>query len=1104
MRKSLLLSALLAVSSVFSVSAEVLSPYTEQFENPTERPRGWTRGGGSSYSAGTYTIHEDGGHSGGYLSVKQYYNTYSSYYKNYSYNDILVTPKLGGEVSIWVRKTAGKTEPSLTIYDIADPNNIPTTASSFVVLESTKGQEGKASNLLDDVDVSDWTKITINNVPEGTYLGIRANDIDIDELTATKAEVMYKASLKVDASKTFTGSSLEAGEDGNVTISFKVTLINDGDVDFPASDPGFKIELVNTNADNAVFGTGYITDAIPWGSEVEKQFDMTGKPVVAPGTVSNNYKVIISHETAGEVSTSLGYLTIIPYEPNAVFMFNESNSSNHTNYSSVDILETINIGAGPAGTSRSLWMWNSGTAPLDVTKVELTGDFEVDTDAFTLAKGEKKEIKISVVGEPGLKEGVVTFTDAQEREYVYDLAGLVTKEGDYNEDFESEGTPDGMVVNNGCQIKSVPVALKNLGGEKYIACSSSSYPDSFITPKLSFGKDEALNFMATKTDNTSASLKVYTSPDRLNWTLVKTVKANKSNEDDVYFTSDKPTGSGYGTYEFKLFSVPMSEGESYVMFEPGGAAVDNLNGGKLVDVAHDLQVVSLNLPKVASVNTRYIVEFKLNNLLGNNESDYKVVMEIDGEQVAETTENPELVKGAAQNYSVRYTPHEVGEFTGKLFFVSGEDRVELAAFDIKVGEEKAQSTYQVGTEKIQTTDPLQTISNCQSQILYRAEQLGMDSGVKLLGFHFNGASDSEFTKHVKVWAQNTEDEKYDFANIVPAKKEDMTLVYEGDYTFEVVGSTALKVYEPAFVINFTTPFVYEGKNLRLMIEQTNPDDDNPVSKSVFFMVDNSKYDYWNDIYDDRVIENKKDYAEDLEDEPNWIGYKVGFPVTYFQVAKDVLVAKGKVTNEFDAPVENATVSFTSNDILYKGVTDAEGEYSINIINVNLNYELTAEAEDYDTFTKSDVTFEQGALEAVENITLNFTDRTATLTGKVKSTITGKVPAGKIDVIMSSGDVTVSAVANEDGEYTLTVPEFTHVYSIEVKVDGDTYANIPEYSFASKADTKDINVEWSGVEELDADDAAVDYYDLNGVKVVNPEQGVYIRKQGNKISKVIIK
>ena len=51
----------------------------------------------------------------------------------------------------------------------------------------------------------------------------------------------------------------------------------------------------------------------------------------------------------------------------------------------------------------------------------------------------------------------------------------------------------------------------------------------------------------------------------------------------------------------------------------------------------------------------------------------------------------------------------------------------------------------------------------------------------------------------------------------------------------------------------------------------------------------------------------------------------------------------------------------------------------------------------------------------------------------------------------------------------------------------------------------FSTDLSGVEDIIADGAAeVEYFNLQGVRVANPENGVYIARQGNKVSKVLVK
>ena len=44
---------------------------------------------------------------------------------------------------------------------------------------------------------------------------------------------------------------------------------------------------------------------------------------------------------------------------------------------------------------------------------------------------------------------------------------------------------------------------------------------------------------------------------------------------------------------------------------------------------------------------------------------------------------------------------------------------------------------------------------------------------------------------------------------------------------------------------------------------------------------------------------------------------------------------------------------------------------------------------------------------------------------------------------------------------------------------------------------------SGIDEIGAEAGAVEYYNLQGVKVENPEKGVFIKKQGGKTTKVVL-
>jgi hypothetical protein len=65
--------------------------------------------------------------------------------------------------------------------------------------------------------------------------------------------------------------------------------------------------------------------------------------------------------------------------------------------------------------------------------------------------------------------------------------------------------------------------------------------------------------------------------------------------------------------------------------------------------------------------------------------------------------------------------------------------------------------------------------------------------------------------------------------------------------------------------------------------------------------------------------------------------------------------------------------------------------------------------------------------------------------------------------------------------------------------GEYYINI-DYD----AMTVQVSSEAAGVEGIDVETAAPVYYNLQGVEVANPQNGLYIVKRGNKVTKQLVK
>ena len=77
---------------------------------------------------------------------------------------------------------------------------------------------------------------------------------------------------------------------------------------------------------------------------------------------------------------------------------------------------------------------------------------------------------------------------------------------------------------------------------------------------------------------------------------------------------------------------------------------------------------------------------------------------------------------------------------------------------------------------------------------------------------------------------------------------------------------------------------------------------------------------------------------------------------------------------------------------------------------------------------------------------------------------------------------------------VTVPQYRAYYVL-----GSSFAKVAAIGLSFDDETG----ESSGIEDVNVNEGEVEYYNLQGVKVENPEKGVYIMKQGGKTSKVVL-
>ena len=128
---------------------------------------------------------------------------------------------------------------------------------------------------------------------------------------------------------------------------------------------------------------------------------------------------------------------------------------------------------------------------------------------------------------------------------------------------------------------------------------------------------------------------------------------------------------------------------------------------------------------------------------------------------------------------------------------------------------------------------------------------------------------------------------------------------------------------------------------------------------------------------------------------------------------------------------------------------------------------------------------------------NFADITVADVNKVmtiENVVFAEATAAKGDV---SGTVDGNAVKFYNNYQIASVPAGTYNVTFVVSI----FNNAPSLYVTNYEKVDDT----TGIADIVADEnAPVEYFNLQGIRVDNPENGLYIRRQGNKVTKVIVK
>lgn len=826
-------------------------------------------------------------------------------------NDLLVTPAITGKASIWVKKTSSWSSSTIKFY--------------AVTLENGNYKKGDQI----EVDIpelsSDWVQI---NLPEqnNQYIGIRAENLYIDDFAADKADIELQKSLLVSKVSYKGKDKVDCDADGKFPVDFEVTITNNGDLDLAEGIEGYSLSVKNYSKSNAVVYTYPLTGSLAVGQSTT--VTISGYANYADYPDRNRYDVF---EDLTNTSKYGAWIEPVPYKP-VLSMRNDDGKVE--NGSSSYAWGMVN-----ASTDKTFKISNDGAAPLNITKVVVPDGFTTSLAApLTIVAHETKDFTVTMTAEkPGIYSGEFKVSGEGVDDFSFNVSGTVLDPAKYYVNFNDNQIPAGAYAEDGW---SVAKRDDESSDNPYLLTNGSQDKDNkFVTPLLKVTEGEKMSVDVARTNYYTGGegvyLNVYYSADRTNWTLARKITADELSDtravDYTYYFSKLKS--------FVIDNIPA--GNYYIGFGAGYTSIDNIYGFEKVDVAHDLMLTASKLPATAVVNNAYTATATLLNVNAKDEAadSYTASLYVDGEVVA-TVPAKAIASGEKAEFSFSYTPHKAGAAEAYIEFKNAADNYTVTSEKVSVDVKEEQATGTVTVGNGNTTSNKTAIdwydangSGAHMDNIYKPEMLekyGLKKGAKITSVSYTGKSFNDKTVSdilLTAYVGAVDAAKFEAGkNYESLQKVD---VYTGKSTIDFVSG---KTYTTT--ITLPEPIIWDGTSAIRVLTYVKAD----KYVNVKFNADDS--------------DNNSYYGSGAPGEASSLSAKPT-AVAEFGIQTEPSVISGNITCN-DKAVAGATVTLTSGDVIYTGASDDKGAYTINVIQNDKKYNLTVSAPGYIDYTENDV------------------------------------------------------------------------------------------------------------------------------------------------------
>lgn len=826
-------------------------------------------------------------------------------------NDLLVTPAITGKASIWVKKPSSYSSSTIKFY--------------AVTLENGKYKMGDQIEVEIPKLSTDWVQV---NLPEqnNQYIGIRAENLYIDDFAADNADIELQKSLLVSKVSYKGKDKVDCDADGKFPVEYEVTITNNGDLDLTEGTEGYSLSVRNYSKNKAVVFTQPLKGNLAVGASTTVIVSGTANCNTYPDR--NRYDV---YEDLTNTSKAGAWIEPVPYKP-VLTMRNDDGKIDNGK-------ETFAWGMVNASTDKTFKISNDGAAPLNITKVVVPDGFTTSLAApLTIAAHETKDFTVTMTAEKsGIYSGEFKVSGEGVDDFSFNVSGTVLDPAKYYANFNDDQIPAGAYAEDGWSVAQRDAASSD---NPYLLSNGSQDKDNkFVTPLLKVAEGEKMSVDVARTNYYTGGegvyLNVYYSADRTNWTLARKITANELSEDRAvnytYYYSKLKT--------FVIDNIPA--GNYYIGFGAGYTSIDNIYGFEKVDVAHDLMLTASKLPATAVVNNAYTATATLLNVNAKDEAadSYTASLYVDGEVVA-TAPAKAIASGEKSEFSFSYTPHKAGAAEAYIEFKNAADNYTVASEKVSVDVKEEQATGTVTVGNGNTTSNKTAIdwydangSGAHMDNLYKPEMLekyGLKKGAKITSVSYTGTSFNDKTVSdilLTAYVGAVDTAKFEAGkNYESLQKVD---VYTGKSTIDFVDG---KTYTTT--ITLPEPIIWDGTSAIRVLTYVKAD----KYVNVKFNADDS--------------DNNSYYGSGAPGEASSLSAKPT-AVAEFGIQTEPSVMSGKVTWKNKA-VAGATVTLTSGDVIYTGASDDKGAYSIDVIQNDKKYNLTVSAPGYIDYTENDV------------------------------------------------------------------------------------------------------------------------------------------------------